>query len=140
MHMYHDPSLSEDLRNQMTGVLERIPREGNEADETLIRAALTSREKPVEKVDSPDTNHGKKIVDTLQGKLEDFLKYYESESEEEEEACTLTSSMQQSVRDMTPEFQCCVCHSSLCELDEDIPCLLVHEDNFCHPSGNASTV
>ena len=139
MYIYHDSSLSDDLRKQMGAMIERIPRENNEADRTLIRAALTS-EKHTEKVDSSDSNQGKKIVDTLQSNLEKFLENYESESEEEEEACTLSSSMQLSVRDMTPEFQCCVCHSSMCESEEDIPCLLVHEDNFCHPSWTTSTV
>ena len=98
MYMYHDSSLSEDLRKQLASVLEHVARENNEADETLIRAALTNNEeKPAEKADVSDTNRGKEIVNNLQDKLEDFLKNYESESDEEEETCALSRSTQPSV-------------------------------------------
>lgn len=122
----------------MASVLGHIARENHETDETLIRAALASGEKPTEKADASETNKGMILVNELQKNLDDFLQNYESESEEEEEACALSSSTQQCVRDMTPEFQCCVCHSSVCESEGDIPCLLVHEDNFSHPSWSES--
>ena len=60
----------------------------------------------------------------------------DDEDEEEEKPkypLKLRTNTRQETRDITPQFQCCVCHSNVYGEKEDSPCLLVHTDCDFHP-------
>lgn len=44
-----------------------------------------------------------------------------------------TNHSRNEVVDCTPEFKCCMCHSSVCEGPDDTPCMLVHASYNSYP-------
>lgn len=136
MYMYHDPQLSTDLQDLLASVLQRTVREDHPEDLSLVKAALASNEeKPSSETSQPSNELAAKAVASLQGNLDAFLGMFDEEDEEAktEPALQGTESYSQCVRDITPQFQCCVCHSDVCSGEEDAPCLLVHTDYDYHP-------
>lgn len=83
-------------------------------------------------------NLAAKAVASLQGNLDAFLGMFDGDDEDEEEEkpkypLKLRTNTRQETRDITPQFQCCVCHSNVYGEKEDSPCLLVHTDCDFHP-------
>ena len=139
--MYNDPSLSTDLQDLLAAVLRQTVRENHPEDLSLINAALAStEEKPSKETVQSSNELAAKAVASLQGNLDAFLGMFDEEEEEEKHTFPLKrrGSTRQYIRDITPQFQCCVCHSDMCGEEEDSPCLLVHTDYDYHSRNGSS--
>lgn len=160
MHIIHDLEDQNDMVSIIKATLSLMPRENNERDKVMIKKALSEETvsnqnnggnkdgddgasrsdsgKEENKQASDKNTNAMKAMQSLQMNLGAFLDMYagedmEEEEEEDNEATLIGVSSRRDVIDQTSEFQCCMCHSSVCESPHDTPCLLVHADENFYP-------
>ena len=159
MHIIHDIEDQSEIVSLLRATLALMPRENNERDKLMVKKALgedsennqssgdhkngdddtsnSNTEKEESKQTSDKTTNAMKAMQSLQTNLGAFLDMYADEDmdeEEEDNTASLISTMsRRDVVDHTSEFQCCLCHSSVCESPHDTPCLLVHADKDHYP-------
>ena len=159
MHIANDIKDQSEMFDILKATLSLMPRENNQRDTMMIKKAVgeeisskgnivggksgsnegTSNDASNEKSNqSSDKNtNAMKAMQSLQTNLGAFLDMYADEDlymEEENDGSTLISTAsRKDVVDQTSEFQCCMCHSSICESPHDTPCLLVHANGDHYP-------